>query len=172
MPTSSFDTVPTIGQLIRSQEPQSVLDVGIGFGKWGYMVRELQDIAYERYKPDEWKVMIVGVEAFKDYHTPIWDYIYDNVIIGDIRKEKALLSKFDLVLFIDVLEHMHHDEGLELLEEVQRAGKKYIVSVPNYPSPQGAFCGNEFEIHVSVGEWSPRDFSNHTLVAGKLIGWN
>jgi len=172
MPTSSFSTIPVIAQLIRAQEPSSVLDVGIGFGKWGYMVRELQDIAYERYQPSEWKVTLVGVEAFEKYRTPIWDYIYDSVIIGDIKDHKELLGKYDLVMFIDVLEHMEHDEGIELLDLVAQAGKQYIASMPAANSPQGAFCGNEFEIHRSVGQWKPSDFGRHTMVTGKIIGWN
>lgn len=172
MPTSSFDTVPVIAQIVRSLSPNSVLDVGIGFGKYGYLVRELQDIAYERYDKKDWKVTIVGVEAFEKYRTPIWDYIYDSIVIADIRNEKGMLKQFDLVLFIDVLEHMEHDEGMELISVVEEAKKHYIVSVPNYHSPQGAFCGNEFERHISVGKWSEKDFKHSTLVAGKLLGFN
>ncbi len=31
-------------------QPRSVLDIGVGFGKWGFLAREYLDVNAERYK--------------------------------------------------------------------------------------------------------------------------
>ena len=112
-------------------------------------------------------------EAWEAYRTPIWDYIYNEVLVGDIREHDQLLCQNELSFFGDVLEHMSHVEGVKLLQTVQQAGRHYIASTPTYNTGQGdEYMGNKFEVHESAGEWSPSDFQSHVIVNGLLIGWN
>ena len=44
MPSSRPNTIPTVIHLVKQFQPKSILDVGIGFGKWGHLFREYTDI--------------------------------------------------------------------------------------------------------------------------------
>jgi hypothetical protein len=44
MPSSRPTTIPVVIHLLRQIRPRSILDVGIGFGKWGHLFREYTDI--------------------------------------------------------------------------------------------------------------------------------
>ncbi len=44
MPSSRPNTIPTVIHLVRQLKPKSILDVGVGFGKWGHLFREYTDI--------------------------------------------------------------------------------------------------------------------------------
>src|SRR5262245_23881925 len=82
MPSSRPNTIPTVIHLIRQLKPQSILDVGIGFGKWGHLFREYTDIheaEHEpaRYERQNWRVRIDGIEGFARYVTPMHRYLYN-----------------------------------------------------------------------------------------------
>lgn len=49
MPTSYPEAISSILELVRREEPRSILDLGVGFGKYGMLCREMLDIPYERY---------------------------------------------------------------------------------------------------------------------------
>jgi len=173
MPSSRMDAVPVIAQLVLRADPKSILDVGVGFGRWGVIFRELTDIRLARYDKSKWELVLKGIEAFEEYRNPLWQWVYDDVMVGDIRLYPELFEFSDLIFFGDVIEHMPKEDGQALLDAVTSAGKKYIVSTPTYDSGQGdEYMGNKFEIHVSAGQWLPTDFSNSTVVSGLLIGWN
>lgn len=44
MPTSTWKNISTFIEIIRSVQPRSFLDIGIGFGRWGLLVREYTDV--------------------------------------------------------------------------------------------------------------------------------
>ncbi|MGF9965198.1 hypothetical protein [Bacillus rhizoplanae] len=54
MPSSIYQAIPDILQHIIVEEPMSILDVGVGFGKYGLLLREALDVPYERYHKHEW----------------------------------------------------------------------------------------------------------------------
>ena len=43
-------------------EPRSILDVGCGFGTWGFLCRTYLDVFLERVQPEDWQVRIDGIE--------------------------------------------------------------------------------------------------------------
>ena len=51
MPSSRPNTIPTVINLLRQLKPQSILDVGVGFGKWGHLFREYTDILEAEHEP-------------------------------------------------------------------------------------------------------------------------
>ena len=69
MPTSYFEAIPDLIAAVKAESPESVLDVGIGFGKYGLLLREVLDVAALRYRREDWHVRIDGVEAFYITHT-------------------------------------------------------------------------------------------------------
>jgi ubiquinone/menaquinone biosynthesis C-methylase UbiE len=52
MPTSYLNNIPDIITAIKSQNPKSILDVGCGFGKYGFLIREYLELwsIEHRYK--------------------------------------------------------------------------------------------------------------------------
>ncbi len=93
----------------------------------------------------------VGVEAFEPYlqkakekgiHTE-----YLNKKIEDLDFPE---NNFDAVLMIEVLEHLSEEEGVKVLEKINKwAKKKIIVSSPNGFIKQKEVDGNPLQKHLS-----------------------
>lgn len=71
----------------------------------------------------------------------------------------TLMSKmqdrsYDVVLGIDVVEHLEKADGLRLLAEMRRVGKRVVLFVPEGNHPQAAHSGNEWQAHRSTW-WAP-----------------
>lgn len=162
MPSSRPNTIPTVLHLIRQLRPQSILDVGVGFGKWGHLFREYTDILEAeqdpaRYERGRWRVRIDGIEGFASYITEMHRYLYNEIHIGDMREVLPRLPEYDVVFLGDVIEHLEKPRGEQLLRDaVAHAKKAVIVSTPKYPTEQADLCANELERHRSV--WSARSF--------------
>lgn len=156
MPVSSFYPIPAILDEIRFLQPHSVIDLGIGFGKYGPLVRELLDGMHGRCRPKEWQAAIEGVEIFEAYRNPCWD-LYSRVTIADFRV--LPVEGWDLVLMIDSLEHVEADEGDGLLRRLIRDNKQVIISVPVEPMRQGQVFGNPNEAHLR--QFTGREFDKY-----------
>ena len=161
MPSSHPYQLNEILELIIETNPRKLLDIGIGFGKYGFLSREYLEL----WDPDavygSHKRQIDGIEAFEAYLTPIHRLIYDRIFTGDAREVLPVLSdRYDLILMIDVFEHFTHEEGLKILKECRRCGKNILISVPRVMSVQEEVYGNLFETHCF--NWKRKDFSNIT----------
>ncbi len=158
MATSSPATITHICNRIIRLEPSSVLDVGIGFGKYGFLAREYTDIYRGRYYKNEWITNIDGIEGFEKLVTKLHYHIYDNIYIGDACKLINTIDNYDLIMCVDMLEHVEKDEGKLLLKAFKNKSKTAIVSVPIRPSKQGrGKYNNQFAPHRSI--WSEKELS-------------
>ena len=171
MPTSQYHQINQILQLITLTNPKSVLDMGVGFGKYGFLTREYLDIFYGRMQKDtEWKITLDGIEAFENYINPVHHYIYNELFIGNALEILPTLNKrYDLVLLIDVLEHFVLEEGIKILAECRKKGRNIIISVPKSWYTQNMAFGNEYETHRA--HWRKEDFSileNKFFVRNKI----
>src|SRR6266700_387262 len=173
MPSSRPNTIPTIIHLIRQLRPRSILDVGVGFGKWGHLFREYTDINEaendpSRYDRKHWKVRIDGIEGYAGYLTPMHRYLYNEVHVGDACKLIKKLPRYDVVFMGDVIEHLDKKAGQQLLREaVKKSQKAVIVSTPKQDTGQSDLCGNELERHRSL--WAARDFEAFDRATVKTI---
>jgi hypothetical protein len=171
MPTSNPVQISKVVQLVRCINPTTILDIGVGFGKMGMLCREYLDIWYKRYDPKSWLKVIDGIEIFKPYKNPIHDFCYNQVIYDDVMNHLDLLSNYNLVLMVDVIEHLPKDEGVTIL---QSCIQHYILTTPNNKAPRSCrFLGNTHESHLS--SWSVDDFKNTKttveVVSDKLVVW-
>jgi hypothetical protein len=109
-----------------------ILDVGIGVGTYGKLLKNMG------YKMD-------GIEAWLPY---IMKYdltkLYDNVIIGNVMTYDT--SNYDVIIMGDILEHLSIDDGLRLMERIEKCGQVCIVAVP-YEMDQGIVDKNVYEVH-------------------------
>lgn len=150
MPTSFYHAIPYIIEEVLLDSPKSILDIGVGFGKFGVLLREYLEVENLRYDKTCWTIKIDGVEVFPFYKNPIYDYIYDKVYFSNILDIAAELSNYDTILMIDVLEHFEKDTGIELIKKLlNHTNKSLIVSTPLYPGRQGEYLGNPYEAHRS-----------------------
>lgn len=162
MPSSRANTIPMVIHIIRQLKPRSILDVGVGFGKWGHLFREYTDIVASekdpaRYRRENWQVRIDGIEGFAGYLTDMHRFIYDEIHVGDARELLNALPRYDVIFMADFIEHLSKADGRVLLRDaIEQAIKAAIVITPKYETNQGALCGNELERHRSL--WSARDF--------------
>lgn len=156
MPSSRYDLIPLVLDIVTSQKPKSILDVGIGMGKYGMLFREYLDV-WDISKPyNQHNLKLYGIEAFKDYENPVWD-LYDKIFKQDVLTILPLLAdlgKFDLLFLGDVIEHFTKEEGKTILSEINY--EKLIVITPKIVSKQGMVYGNPYEVHKS--SWSEEDF--------------
>jgi len=137
---------PVMNHILRIQ-PRTVLDIGIGIGKWGALVREYTDIWCRRLTRAEWQTKITGVEIFEAYRNPLWE-LYDTIIIADIRNLLDQLPAYDAILFFEVLEHLPVEDGQRILQWASAHSRNLFFSFTN--SPQDTAFGNEAERHIST----------------------
>jgi hypothetical protein len=162
VPSSSPDAIPAVISLLGRIQPASILDVGTGFGKWGLLFREYTDIVNSerdpaRYRRENWKVRIEGIEGFPGYITPVHHYVYDQVHLGQVREVLPRLGTYDLIFIGDVIEHLPKEIGRQLILETLAHAQRYLIlTTPRFWYNQAAVCGNELEKHLSL--WSAQDF--------------
>ena len=115
MPFSHSSQISAILGYLESKQPKSILDIGVGMGQYGFLARTnlehfnlyevINDTARRRDKA-EWDIIIDGVEAYPGYLTPVHDYSYNKIYVGDALEVIPNLStNYDMVLAIDILEH-------------------------------------------------------------------
>jgi SAM-dependent methyltransferase len=161
MPSSHNYQLNEIVDLIRMTDPQRMLDIGTGFGKYGFLAREYLELWNGREKYGEWERQIDGIEAFEPYLTPVHHFIYSRVFKGDALKVlETMTGKYDLVLLVDVLEHFTREDGMKVLDHCMRISRNTLVSVPIAMTVQDAVFGNSYETHRY--QWNKKDFSVFT----------
>lgn len=160
MPTSRPYHLTWLCNKVIELKPQSILDIGIGFGSKGMLFREYSDVWYGNYF--DWKVRIDGVEIFKKYITPLQKKIYDKIYIGNILELVDKLPYYDMIYMGDVLEHIERQDALELIQKLKTKTRDLIIVTPVNVGQQGSIYGNENETHVS--QWSLMDFSDCQVV--------
>jgi len=151
VPTSEHRQIPYICDVLVRERPRTVLDVGAGYGKFGVLAREYGGA--ER------------VDAI-DANAPRFP-VYDRVFLGDIRDLDRVLpegERWDLALFVDVIEHLEKAEGYRVLDQLAGRAGRVLVTTPWGFRPQ-EIPGMPYETHRSG--WYPGDFGKRY----RLLKW-
>lgn len=159
MPVGAYQQLSTVADLIVRINPKRTLDIGIGFGTYGVLVREYLDLwdNIDETKAYAWKRGLDGVEIFEEYITPMHRFLYDDIYIGDARTVVPTLTKrYNLAILADVIEHLSSADGKKLLADILAVSDNLIVTTPKNVKVQGALYGNEHERHIS--QWYEKDF--------------
>lgn len=158
MPTSTFEHLRTFVQFLVTLLPSSILDIGVGNGKMGFIARDLLDVMIGgRYRRQDWKVRLDGIEVFQDYVQDHQRAIYDRIHIGDAIRVIDDLGQYDLIVLGDVLEHFEKSKAWEFLDKcAAHARKSLIINMPlSERWVQGPIYGNPWEEHRSF--WTYED---------------
>jgi tetratricopeptide (TPR) repeat protein len=159
MPVSTSVHISECLHHIITLSPKSVLDIGCGFGLWGFLCREHLDVAKERVQPNTWNVRIDGIELFEPYIQTHQRALYSNIRIADVREAVRDIGEYELIIAGDVIEHLHKDDALTVLDALYaKATRAFLVNIPigsGWDHPENH--GNPGELHRS--EWCIEDFA-------------
>lgn len=168
MPFSQSTQLSTIVGWAETLAPKCVLDVGIGMGQYGFLLRNnLEGVNLFRIEGDrgclrpksEWQIRIDGIEGFAGYITPVHDWAYNHIMLGEALGVLGTIEtrRYELAMAIDILEHFDKEQGVRLLAELRRvASRASLVSTPKVFQPQDV-PANPYENHRS--QWSRADLA-------------
>jgi 2-polyprenyl-3-methyl-5-hydroxy-6-metoxy-1,4-benzoquinol methylase len=133
----------------KKGEIVSVLDVACGLSlKSKYIPAQLR----------------VGVDIHEPYFKHIEADVPYVVIKHDIRKLKDIFvpKSFDLVIALDIIEHIKKDEGFELMKQCEKIARKAVIfETPKGYVPQNidiqGHGGDRWQTHRSG--WDETDFT-------------
>jgi hypothetical protein len=146
---SSTLHLPAVVHFASAVPHRRILDVGVGMGSYGFLLRQFLDISQERVAREDWQLTIDGVEVFEGYRNPVWDYAYDSVHIGDAARVIDGLGRYDVIVCCDVLEHFGHADARAFIGKCLSHGSVLIATSPESHWEQGAWGGNAAEEHRS-----------------------
>lgn len=169
MPSSASESIPYLIEFVRKNRPNlsTVLDVGVGFGKDGFLLREYYEAKeHHRYQPKDWKLKITGVEIFEPYISDLQRSIYTEIIIGDVFAVLAKLGKFELAILGDVIEHLPKEDGFKLIHELFNHVEDIIIVTPK-GLKEHSDEDNPYEEHKSG--WDLKDFKEFTIIDEAIV---
>ena len=157
MPSSHPYQLNDIVELIRLVDPKTMLDVGVGFGKYGFLAREYLELWDGREQYGQRTRRIDGIEAFPQYILPHHRLIYDHLYVGDALAILPTLElRYDLITAVDILEHFDYENGMKFLQACCERAHTVVISTPFYVGAQGASHGNPYQTHRF--QWERRHF--------------
>jgi SAM-dependent methyltransferase len=137
-----------------------VLDVGCGYGKWGFLTKRFFWLTADGTPtavPEVW-----GVDIFGNHLEELRRQgIYDAVAVADAARLPFRDRSFDTVIATELIEHLPKEQGLTLLGEIERVARKAVIlSTPTFEDLRGGSEGlhgfNPHEAHLS--HWRPAEF--------------
>lgn len=161
MPISRGSHISAVIEEVKHLNPQSILDVGCGFGLMGAIFRAYTDIRLSELNPErysKWQTRIDGIEVFVGYRNPLWT-AYTGIILNDARIALDECAEYDLIYAGDIIEHFTKENGHELIRKMLKKGKKVIIATPSPAPKQDPLLGNAHEEHLS--SWDETDFVNY-----------
>ena len=132
---------------IGKQNRMTILDVGAGFGIWGYLMRTLR-------RPS----LLVGLDIDTNYLSALKKHkIYDCLIQASASALPIRNRIFDYVLAAEIIEHLPKLDGEKMILELERVClQKIILTTPNGYLRQHLDNIPRSEIHRS--SWSAKEF--------------
>lgn len=167
MPVAQPENIPTICNLIKSKKPKSILDVGCGFGMYGFLARIYTGLWTTNITPKEysdWKNLsrVDAIEIFEPWITDLQKMIYNKIFIGDMREIMPKVDNYDMIILGDSLEHLNKEDGENILKIAKEKAKTVVISMPDYFEKGEKKGGNEWELHQYV--WKNEDFIGNPII--------
>jgi hypothetical protein len=161
MGTSNWQNISYSIEVVRRLNPKTILDVGVGFGRWGILFREFLEVWENGRYDGKWQRRIEGIEIYpgyiKEYHRYFYDEIHNQNALEFLRNTSG---EYDLINFGDVIEHFEKADGEELVKLAVDKAKFVLINIPigKYWAQEGT-KENPYEAHKSV--WYNNDFTKY-----------
>lgn len=159
---SSFATqIPSIIHIVQQLKPKSIIDIGKGFGKYGFLIHEYLGIPTNfRIDPlkkmcDQSSVKIDAVEVDPDLMLPHLLHFYNNIYFKNINEIYKSLPNYDLVVMIDIIEHIEMNSAIEIVKHFIDNNSVVLIATPIHFFQQELY-ESQYERHVS--HWKLEDF--------------
>lgn len=146
---NTFDEV--VRHVLQTLQPARILDIGAGQGKYGKMARDAGLGASE----------VTAVECDTSLNAGLAAAGYNEVL--NITAQQLLdqpARHYDLIIMGDVIEHMKHSDGQDLLEFLNYRCSYLLIITPECMPMSDA---NFYVGHNSL--WTPRAMQWHDLWA-------
>jgi hypothetical protein len=131
------------------QPGMTVLDVGSSTGTGSTVLDRVVANSVDIHAPSLQAGMVAGRRQ--------------RAVVGDIRHLPFRTGCFDVVVALDVIEHLERSDGERLLLELERVSRRFVVVLtPNGFFPQAALPDQPWFEHKSG--WRPRDFARRGYV--------
>ena len=168
MPSSDIAMIPKVMSIVKAIGPKSILDIGMGNGRYGFLFRECLDWNYGRLNKRDQIVRIDGVDITDSYITDIHRTVYNNIIISDWLEHEPSIP-YGLIFMGDVLEHWPEGEWQEALDKAKKYSFFTVVVSPNWAGSlaQGPWFGHEQEAHLVL--LSPETVGGRCLYANSKM---
>ena len=130
---------------VLDKQGQSILDIGCGRGE------------PIRFINRHGQFFTVGADAFESYLRECQKGgTHDGYVLCDIRRLPFRGKSFDIILCLEVLEHLEKEEGKQLINTMEEiASKQIIISTPLGEYEQHTYDGNPYQEHRIA--WSPAE---------------
>jgi SAM-dependent methyltransferase len=161
MASSFVIQIPIIIDVVKALNPKSILDIGKGFGKYGFLVHEYIGIdntlrlSPEKSLQEQSRIVMDACEADTDLLLPHLPHLYRNLFVGDVLEKYKFFQKYDLILMIDVIEHLNKEKSIEMLRYFVSQKSRVLIATPKDFFEQHLY-ESEFENHIS--HWKVADF--------------
>jgi ubiquinone/menaquinone biosynthesis C-methylase UbiE len=143
-----------IVQSLNNVNARTVLDVGCGQGVHR-LYRDYESTGIDIYADD-----LVRAKALENYKT---------LINKDIRDMNYPDKSFDAVTAIEIIEHLKKEDGIKLLDIIERiAGKVVVITTPWGDDLKPKYKWNPFLDHQSG--WLPKEFEARGYKTYPLLG--
>lgn len=141
LPFTAFNTV----WRLLDKKSHSLLDVGCGQGKPAQFLKSKR------------KLFMVGVDIFLPYLREAQRQgSHDAYVLGDVCHLPFRPKSFDVVLGMEVLEHLDREEGLSLIKAMEQiARRQVLITTPVGTHKQGPYDGNPYQEHKHI--WQPNE---------------
>lgn len=169
MGTSNWQNISYNLTIVKKINPQKILDVGIGFGRWGILFREILEIWDEENYSGKWNRQIDGVEIFEGYLMEHQKLFYTNIYRTDISEFiKVNSEKYDLINCGDIIEHFEKKEGQNIIDSLLERTQYLLINLPlGKYWEQDAKNNNPNEQHLSI--WEINDFIKYEYKKIKIF---
>ena len=164
--TSTLYSTEWIVDRLRQIGPSSMLDVGAGWGRWGFLAREFLELWEHRFDRAEWALRIDAVDVHPGTWTPVHAYVYDRLYEADVRTFEAE-RHYDVIVACDVIEHLGKAEGEQVIGRLLGWADHLLLGIPLGPGwLRPGHYGNEHEAHLA--EWDEADFEFFNVRSRKI----
>lgn len=160
MPVSLWLGLEDCIRIVTERKPRAILDVGIGFGLLGHLLRQYLDVWEGRIERTQWRVRLDGIELDAKRVQPHAQHLYSHVTIGDMRELVPRLASeqaYDIIIFGDVLEHVPKPDGLALLKTATALASALVMV--RIPLGDGWRRKGREPPDDHRAQWYPQDFS-------------